>query len=73
MDVMITILILIICGGWCCTDGWFSLSLYLKTDQTWLKDHYIRVLRIMVGLALWAWAGLLFNAYFLQNPYFSMG
>ena len=63
LDVIVTILILIIAGGWCITDGWFSLSLYLKTDQTWLKDHYIRVIRILVGLGLWYWAAKLFAFY----------
>lgn len=45
--------LLTICGMWCVTDGWFSLSLYIRNkDQSWHKDHYIRVIRIIVGLIL---------------------
>ncbi|MGB2990528.1 MAG: hypothetical protein WBC98_11285 [Candidatus Zixiibacteriota bacterium] len=43
-------------GMWCLTDGWFSLSLYIAhfpdRKQTWFKDHYIRAIRIVVGLLL---------------------
>jgi len=43
-------------GMWCLTDGWFSLSLYLKDpNQKWYKDHYIRVIRMIVGIALIVW------------------
>jgi len=43
-------------GAWCVTDGWFSLSLYIDNKaQTWWRDHYIRVIRIAVGLALVVW------------------
>jgi len=43
-------------GMWCITDGWFSLSLYIDNKaQTWWRDHYIRVIRIAVGVALVVW------------------
>ena len=46
-------ILLTIAGMWRVTDGWFSLSLYIKDErQTWHKDHYIRVIRILVGLLL---------------------
>ena len=45
--------LLTICGMWCVTDGWFSLSLYIRDpNQSWHKDHYIRAIRIVVGLVL---------------------
>jgi len=45
--------ILGILGMWCITDGWFSLSLYWKDkEQTFWHDHYIRVIRIIVGIIL---------------------
>ena len=49
--------LLVICGMWNITDGWFSLSLYwgLKAgerQQTFWRDHYIRVIRIIIGLLL---------------------
>ena len=69
--IFLTILILIMAGGWCITDGWFSLSLYLKTDQTWLKDHYIRVIRIIVGLTLWILAGALTYFFIWCHPCFN--
>lgn len=49
---MLAILLTIV-GMWNITDGWFSLSLYLKDkNQTWYKDHYIRVIRILLGILL---------------------
>ena len=46
-------ILLVVIGMWCITDGWFSLSLYLKDkSQTWKKDHYIRVIRIIAGIVL---------------------
>lgn len=49
--------LLTICGMWCLTDGWFSMSLYwgLKAgerQQTFWRDHYIRVIRIIIGVVL---------------------
>lgn len=53
MDALIFMCLLIICGMWNITDGWFSLSMYLKDkNQTWRRDHYIRVIRILVGCYL---------------------
>lgn len=53
MTISIFMILLTICGIWCITDGWFSLSLYLKDEkQTWYKDHYIRVIRIAIGCLL---------------------
>ena len=48
---------LIIAGTYLITDGWFSMSLYWGTkagdrQQTFWKDHYIRVIRILIGLGL---------------------
>jgi len=47
-------IILLTCAGmWNITDGWFSLSLYLRDkNQTWHRDHYIRVIRIGIGVML---------------------
>lgn len=50
MTVAQLALFLVILGMWNLTDGWFSISMYLGTDQTWKKDHYIRVIRILFGL-----------------------
>lgn len=45
--------LLVLFGMWNVTDGWFSISLYLNDPkQTWGKDHYIRVIRMAVGVAL---------------------
>jgi len=46
--------LLTIIGMWNLTDGWFSMSLYwgLKAgdrQQTFWRDHYIRVIRIILG------------------------
>jgi threonine/homoserine/homoserine lactone efflux protein len=47
------VILLTIAAMWNITDGWFSLSLYLKDkNQTWYKDHYIRVIRILIGVLL---------------------
>lgn len=40
-------------GMWIFCDAWFSLSLYIgRADQKWLKDHSIRVIRLLSGIAL---------------------
>ena len=40
-------------GMWLLCDGWFSLAVYLKRpDQSWFKDHLIRLIRIGLGIAL---------------------
>lgn len=44
---------LVIAGMWNITDGWFSLSLYWKDrNQTFWHDHYIRIIRILIGIGL---------------------
>ena len=65
MTPWLFVILLTICGMWCVTDGWFSLSLYIKNkDQTWHRDHYIRVIRILVGILLLYLAGV-FGKYML--------
>lgn len=50
--------LLTIAGMWCLTDGWFSMALYWNRKgwegekQTFWHDHYIRVIRIIIGLGL---------------------
>lgn len=45
--------LLTIAGMWCLLDGWFSLSLYWKDEkQTFWHDHYIRVIRMIIGVML---------------------
>ncbi len=45
-------------GIWIVTDGIFSLSLYLNqpsyngSAQTWRRDHWVRCVRIGLGLAV---------------------
>lgn len=40
-------------GMWLFCDGWISLSLYIgKPNQSWLKDHVIRVIRLLIGIWL---------------------
>jgi hypothetical protein len=42
-----------LCGMWFLTDGWISLSLYIRDKkQCWHRDHYIRVIRMILGLLL---------------------
>ena len=50
---MILTKLLTICGMWCLTDGWFSISMWAHDKrQTFWHDHYIRVIRIIVGIIL---------------------
>lgn len=50
---------LIIAGTYLACDGWFSMSLYwgLKAgerQQTFWRDHYIRVIRMVIGgILIW--------------------
>ena len=45
--------ILLLVGMWLLSDGWFSLSLYMgKENQSWIKDHSIRIIRIVIGVGL---------------------
>jgi len=44
---------LAIIGTWILTDGWYSLALYWgKPDQRFLRDHSIRIIRIILGIIL---------------------
>ncbi len=62
MTAYLFLILLVVSGMWCLTDGWFSLSLYLKNkDQTWYKDHYIRVIRMAIGCLL-IWMALVFGS-----------
>jgi len=67
MTAWLFIMLLVCAGMWNITDGWFSLSLYIKNkDQTWYKDHYIRVIRILVGILLLYLAGV-FGKYMIGD------
>ena len=61
--------ILVAIGVWILCDGVFSLNVYLNAPaqwrqdnpdgkQTWFRDHWIRVLRCICGIAL-MWLGML--------------
>ncbi len=39
-------------GVWLFCDGIISIRLYIKTPQTWLHDHSIRLIRIGIGIML---------------------
>lgn len=40
-------------GMWLFTDGWFSLATYIgRPEQRWLKDHSIRIIRMLLGVFL---------------------
>jgi len=44
---------LAIIGTWLFCDGWISLSLYIgRENQSWIKDHSIRIIRLVLGLFL---------------------
>lgn len=46
-------------GMWLFCDGWFSLSIYVGIeDQDWFKDHLIRIIRCLIGIALMLIGGL---------------
>lgn len=65
MTAWLFLMLLAISGTWFICDGWFSLSLYIKNkDQTWYKDHYIRCIRILVGLLL-IWLACVFGKYMI--------
>jgi hypothetical protein len=46
-------------GMWFVCDGIISLSLYLPTTQTWRRDHWVRAVRLWLGLVLigMGWGG----------------
>ena len=40
-------------GCWLFCDGWMSISIYLdRPGQSWKKDHSIRIIRCLMGIAL---------------------
>jgi len=45
-------------GAWIFSDGLYSLILYLSADghngrkQTWARDHWLRVVRMTLGVTL---------------------
>ena len=42
-----------ILGTWLIADGTASIVLYYgKKDETWVKNHCIRLIRIVVGIAI---------------------
>ncbi len=52
-------LVLAVLGTWLLSAGLYSLALYLgqpgidgKKQQTWLRDHALRVLRSLIAVAL---------------------
>jgi len=57
-------LLLAIVGTWIVTDGIYSITLYLNAPsyegsekQTFRKDHWVRAIRILLGLIV-IWAGV---------------
>ena len=43
-------------GMWFFCDAWFSLALYVgRPEQKWLKDHSIRIIRLVAGICLILW------------------
>jgi len=48
-------------GMWIMCDGVYSLAIYLrhqKQGQSWLYDHPIRVIRVLLGVGLMLIGGL---------------
>jgi len=46
---------LAIIGTWLIADGIYSIALYVqwyKQSQTWRRDHWVRLARILCGLVL---------------------
>lgn len=40
-------------GMWLFCDGWISLALYIgRPEQHWIKDHSIRIIRMILGVFL---------------------
>jgi len=39
-------------GMYVLCDGWGSLIAYVKTDETWWRNHSVRIARMIVGLLL---------------------
>jgi hypothetical protein len=51
-------IILACCGTWIISDGAYSITLYLGSKsyrgdpQNWVKDHSVRLLRIILGVCI---------------------
>ena len=42
-----------LCGIWLFSDALFSLALYIgKPGELWFKNHGVRLLRLVIGVAL---------------------
>ena len=42
-----------ILGTWLVADGIVSVVFYYgKTDETWIKNHSIRLIRLVIGISL---------------------
>lgn len=39
-------------GVWILSDAVYSLLLYLPTDQSWIRDHWVRALRGGIGIVM---------------------
>ena len=49
-------------GMWLFCDAWFSLALYIgKEDEKFLRNHLIRLVRLVLGLYLIIYSGLLIS------------
>lgn len=50
-EAIITLLYL--AGMWNLTDGIFSIWTYWgRDDETWAKNHCVRIVRLLIGIAL---------------------
>jgi len=58
MIKLLTIYLIGVIGAWIFSDGLYSILLYLGKPgfngvlQTWKRDHWIRVVRMILGLIL---------------------
>lgn len=39
-------------GVWILCDGVYSLLVWLPKRQSWLRDHSIRIIRILIGILM---------------------
>lgn len=54
-----TSILLAILGTWLISDGIYSIALYFNSPsyegskkQTWKRDHWVRIVRILIGLGI---------------------
>lgn len=52
MEAALFFWLLAVGGMWLLCDGWFSISYYKRTTETFWGNHIIRILRIAIGLEL---------------------